>query len=148
MYFLFPFLSVEPVMPLSSGVSLNIPVLSMLRAPPPPTPPPFSCREVQQLRPDVRASPHISFAVKAYSALNSNNYVRFFRLVKTASFLNACILHRYFNQIRARALQIILRSHTAGQKKVGVSVGFWCVYSWINVCVSVGNCMCELCVCL
>ena len=147
-YFLFPFLSVEPMMPLSFSVSLNIPVLSMLRAPPPPPPPPFSCREVQQLRPDVRASPHISFAVKAYSALNSNNYVRFFRLVKTASFLNACILHRYFNQIRARALQIILRSHTAGQKKVGVSVGFWCVYSWINVCVSVGNCMCELCVCL
>ena len=23
-----------------------------------------------------------------------------------------------------------------------------CVCSWINVCVSVGNCMCELCVCL
>ena len=108
----------------------------------------LSCREVQQLRPDVRASPHISFAVKAYSALNSNNYVRFFRLVKTASFLNACILHRYFNQIRARALQIILRSHTSGQKKVAVSVGFGCVCSWMNVCVSVGNCMCKLCVCL
>ena len=79
------------------------------------------------MRPNVRGSPEIGFAVKAYSALNSNNYVRFFRLVKSASFLNACILHRYFNQIRARALQIILRSHTAGQKKVGVSVSFWCV---------------------
>ncbi|XP_070193610.1 germinal-center associated nuclear protein-like isoform X2 [Littorina saxatilis] len=76
-------------------------------------------REVQQLRPQVRDSPEISFSVKMYSALNSNNYVRFFRVVKTASFLNACILHRYFNQIRGRALQVILRSYTAGAKKVG-----------------------------
>ncbi|KAL8566161.1 hypothetical protein ACOMHN_041316 [Nucella lapillus] len=76
-------------------------------------------REVQQFRSEVRSSAEIGFAVKAYSALYSNNYVRFFRLVRSASFLNACILHRYFNQIRARALQIILKSHTAGQKKVG-----------------------------
>jgi hypothetical protein len=63
----------------------------------------------------------IGFAVKAYSALNSNNYVRFFRLLRSASFLNACVLHRYFNQVRARALQIIQQAHTPGNKKVPVS---------------------------
>nr|KAG5708418.1 hypothetical protein BaRGS_026145 [Batillaria attramentaria] len=74
-------------------------------------------REVQQLRPDVRSSPEIDFAVKAYSALNSNNYVRFFRLLERASFLNACVLHRYFNQMRARALQILLRAYTKGPRQ-------------------------------
>lgn len=74
-------------------------------------------RQIQQLRPSVRNSPEIEFAVKAYSALNSNNYVRFFRLVKSASFLNACILHRYFNQVRARALQIILTAHSIGPRQ-------------------------------
>ena len=109
---------------------------------------PSSNREVQQLRPDVRGSLEIGFAVKAFSALNANNYVRFFRLVKSASFLNACILHRYFNQIRARALQIILRSHTAGQKQVTVSV----VWVWVCVCVVCVHmhvsvrCVCVVCV--
>lgn len=74
-------------------------------------------REVQQLRADVRSSRDIDFAVKAYSALNSNNYVRFFRLVRNASFLHACILHRYFNQMRARALQVMLRAHTKGPRQ-------------------------------
>ncbi|XP_055883267.1 germinal-center associated nuclear protein-like isoform X1 [Biomphalaria glabrata] len=67
-------------------------------------------REIQQLRPEVRDSEPIHFAVKAYNAVNSNNYVRFFRLIKGTSFLNACILHRYFNQIRVKALIIIMKA--------------------------------------
>ncbi|CAL1527063.1 unnamed protein product [Lymnaea stagnalis] len=67
-------------------------------------------REIQQLRPEIRDSPQISFAVKAYNALNSNNYVRFFRLFQEASFLNGCVLHRYFNQIRSKALLIIMKA--------------------------------------
>ncbi|XP_050414812.1 germinal-center associated nuclear protein isoform X2 [Patella vulgata] len=61
-------------------------------------------REVQELRDVVRQSPEIRWALKIYSALNSNNYVRFFRLVKQASFLNACIVHRYFTQVRRKGL--------------------------------------------
>lgn len=72
-------------------------------------------REVQQLRPEVRQSPEIAFAVSIYSALNDKNYIRFFRLVKQTNFLNACILHRYFNQIRYEALKIILRSYCPKQ---------------------------------
>ncbi|GFR69715.1 MCM3 minichromosome maintenance deficient 3associated protein [Elysia marginata] len=73
-------------------------------------------REVQQLRPEIRESAHIYFALKAYHALNSSNYVRFFRLIKDATFLNACILHRYFNQIRGQALRIIMKAHRATGK--------------------------------
>ncbi|KAK6177359.1 hypothetical protein SNE40_015477 [Patella caerulea] len=61
-------------------------------------------REVQELRDVVRQSPEIRWALKIYSALNSNNYVRFFRLVQQASFLNACIVHRYFTQVRRKGL--------------------------------------------
>ncbi|KAK3103652.1 hypothetical protein FSP39_020765 [Pinctada imbricata] len=71
-------------------------------------------RQTQQLRPAVRGTPCINFALQVYSALNSNNYVRFFRLVKQGSFLCACIMHRYFTQVRLRALNIMLRSYRKG----------------------------------
>ncbi|XP_067683402.1 germinal-center associated nuclear protein-like [Haliotis asinina] len=67
-------------------------------------------REVQTLRSEVRTSKEIKFVIKVYTALNSNNYVRFFRLVKESSFLNACIIHRYFTQVRSRALQTMIKA--------------------------------------
>lgn len=51
-------------------------------------------RETQQLRPDVRNTTYINYALQVYAALNSNNFVRFFRLVRGGSFLCACIMHR------------------------------------------------------
>ncbi|RUS74574.1 hypothetical protein EGW08_017655, partial [Elysia chlorotica] len=81
-------------------------------------------REVQQLRPEIRESAHIYFALQAYHALNSSNYVRFFRLIRDATFLNACILHRYFNQIRGQALRIIMKAHKAtGKNRVMYPTG-------------------------
>ncbi|XP_048239016.1 germinal-center associated nuclear protein-like isoform X4 [Haliotis rufescens] len=67
-------------------------------------------REVQTLRSEVRNSWEIKFVIKVYTALNSNNYVRFFRLVKESSFLNACIIHRYFTQVRSLALQTMIKA--------------------------------------
>jgi len=63
-------------------------------------------REVQQFRPEVRNSPEVRFAVQAFAALNSNNFVRFFKLVQAASYLNACLLHCYFNQVRKRQMDV------------------------------------------
>jgi len=74
-------------------------------------------REVQQLHAEVRESDQVKFAVHIYTALNSCNYVKFFKLVHTATFLNICILHRYFNQMRACCLQrlraYVMPGHTA-----------------------------------
>jgi len=74
-------------------------------------------REVQQLRAEVRESDQVKFAVLVYTALNSHNYVKFFKLVHAATFLNVCILHRYFNQMRACCLQrlraYVMPGHTA-----------------------------------
>ncbi|KAJ8301861.1 hypothetical protein KUTeg_020848 [Tegillarca granosa] len=71
-------------------------------------------RETQGLRREVRNTPYINFALQVYSNLNSNNYVRFFRLVKNGSFLHACIMHRYFTQVRSKALVSLLKSYRKG----------------------------------
>lgn len=55
--------------------------------------------DVQQFRDEVRNSPEVKLAVQAFTAVNSNNFVRFFKLVKGASYLASCLLHRYFNQV-------------------------------------------------
>ncbi|KAL3853116.1 hypothetical protein ACJMK2_016691 [Sinanodonta woodiana] len=73
-------------------------------------------REVQQLRPEIRNTHEIDFALKVYSALNSSNYVRFFKLVKDGSFMNACIMHRYFTQVRSRALITMMKSYSMSSK--------------------------------
>ncbi|KAJ8247072.1 hypothetical protein GJAV_G00258440 [Gymnothorax javanicus] len=73
-------------------------------------------REVQQFRPEVRNSPEVHFAVQAFAALNNNNFVRFFRLVRAASYLSGCILHRYFNQVRRDALRALNVAYTVAQR--------------------------------
>ncbi|XP_056884180.1 germinal-center associated nuclear protein isoform X1 [Takifugu flavidus] len=73
-------------------------------------------REVQQFREEVRNSPEVKLAVQAFAAVNSNNFVRFFKLVKRASYLVSCLLHRYFNQVRAKALQTLNLAHTVGPR--------------------------------
>ncbi|KAM8856581.1 germinal-center associated nuclear protein [Spinachia spinachia] len=72
-------------------------------------------RDVQQFRDEVRNSPEVKLAVQAFTAVNSNNFVRFFKLVKGASYLASCLLHRYFNQVRAKALSILNIAHTTGR---------------------------------
>ncbi|XP_065092452.1 protein xmas [Ochlerotatus camptorhynchus] len=68
--------------------------------------------EVKQLAGDIMHSQEIRFALQVYFALESNNYARFFRLVRQTTYMNACILLRYFNQIRTRALETMLRAYT------------------------------------
>ncbi|KAM9009725.1 germinal-center associated nuclear protein [Ara ararauna] len=77
-------------------------------------------REVQQFHPEVRNSPEVRFAVQAFAALNSNNFVRFFKLVQAASYLNACLLHCYFNQIRKDALKSLNVAYTVSTQRCTV----------------------------
>ncbi|XP_012665735.1 germinal-center associated nuclear protein [Otolemur garnettii] len=74
-------------------------------------------REVQQFHPTVRNSSEVKFAVQAFAALNSNNFVRFFKLVQSASYLNACLLHCYFNQIRKDALRALNVAYTVSTQR-------------------------------
>lgn len=67
-------------------------------------------RQVQKLPACVRWSAEVKRAVAAFAALNSNNYVRFFRVAAQAPYLAACLLHRYFGQVRLRAFQTFLKA--------------------------------------
>lgn len=68
--------------------------------------------EVKQLPDDILRSPEIQFAIKVYLAIESHNYVRFFSLVRSTTYMNACILLRYFTQVRVKALKIMFKAYT------------------------------------
>lgn len=67
--------------------------------------------EVKQLREEILQSPEIQFAIKVYLALESNNYVKFFSLVRTTTYMNACILLRYFTQVRNKAIRTMFKAY-------------------------------------
>ncbi|CAB3220695.1 unnamed protein product [Arctia plantaginis] len=68
--------------------------------------------EIKQLPEAIQKSAPIAFAINVFNALDNNNYVRFFRLIKhEATYLQACILLRYFNDVRARALARIVKAY-------------------------------------
>ncbi|KAB0793365.1 hypothetical protein PPYR_12985 [Photinus pyralis] len=68
--------------------------------------------EVQQLKLNIQKSPEVKFALEVYSALDKNNFVKFFKLVRSTNYLNACILLRYFIQVRGTALSTILKCYS------------------------------------
>ncbi|CAH2048665.1 unnamed protein product, partial [Iphiclides podalirius] len=68
--------------------------------------------EIKQLPKEIQKSPSITFAIQVFTALDNNNYVKFFRLInEKATYLQACILLRYFNDVRARALARIVKAY-------------------------------------
>lgn len=67
--------------------------------------------DLQQLPKSVQNSSEIQFAINIYFALDSNNYYKFFKLVRETTYLNACILLRYFNQVRLKAFSIMLKAY-------------------------------------
>lgn len=67
-------------------------------------------REAMTFRDEVQKSAEVQFAMAVFHALNSNNAVRFFRLVRNAKYLSACLLHRYFTQVRSKAAQTLNHS--------------------------------------
>lgn len=79
--------------------------------------------EVNQLRDDIKQSPEIQFAIKIYLAFESNNYVRFFQLVRSTTYMNACILLRYFTQVRVKALEIMFKAYVPRSEAI-MSIGY------------------------
>lgn len=59
----------------------------------------------------IRRSAEVKFAIDVYLAMANSNYVRFFNLVRSTSYMNACVLLRYFTQMRNLALQIIVKTY-------------------------------------
>lgn len=67
--------------------------------------------EMKDLPDWVKKSPEVKFAIQVYSALSDNNYVIFFNLVRKTTFLNACILMRYFQQVRLKGMETMIKAY-------------------------------------
>lgn len=73
---------------------------------------------MQQLKRKIQSSPEVKFALAVYSALDKNNYVKFFKLVNSTTYLNACLLMRYFVQVRATALKYLVKCYAPRATKI------------------------------
>lgn len=69
-------------------------------------------RGISRLRKSVRDSEAIKFAAKVHAAYSNSNYVRFFNLLRQATFLDACVMHRYFGQMRFHAFRLLRKAFT------------------------------------
>lgn len=70
-----------------------------------------------QLRGEIRDSREVRNALKFVNALNSRNYVRFFKLARlNQDYLQSCLLQRYFTQIRSQAFQIMVQAYGPPKK--------------------------------
>lgn len=68
--------------------------------------------EIKRLEKDILNSQEVRFALDVYFAVALNNYVKFFNLVRESTYMNACILLKYFTQIRLKAIFTIMRAYT------------------------------------
>ncbi|KAK4324325.1 hypothetical protein Pmani_005040 [Petrolisthes manimaculis] len=67
--------------------------------------------QYSKFREDVQKSCSVQFALKVILAVMFNNYSKFFKLVRQASYLQGCLLHRYFRQIRVRGLDTMIKAY-------------------------------------
>ena len=65
---------------------------------------------LQTLPSHVLQSSEVRFVVAVWGALRTANYSKFFKLLKKASLLQACLMHRYVGEVRLAAMRKILRA--------------------------------------
>lgn len=80
--------------------------------------------EYQQYSLEIQLSSEVQFAIQAYMAFKNNMYSKFFSLVKKGSYLTSCLLQRYFNEVRTKALKTMLKAYCLPGKTVGLSSSF------------------------
>ncbi|XP_064083677.1 germinal-center associated nuclear protein-like [Macrobrachium nipponense] len=72
--------------------------------------------QYSQYRDEVQKSSDVKFALKVFLALKSNNFVKFFKLIRSGTYLQGCILHRYFPQVRSKALDIFVKAYVISKR--------------------------------
>jgi len=74
-------------------------------------------RSISRIKPAVRNSEPVKFALRVHQAFTSNNFVKFFNLMKETTLLNACIMHRYFAMMRSAAFQLLRKAFTSANQR-------------------------------
>ena len=55
-------------------------------------------------------STYVQFSWQVFIAYHTHNYIQFFSLLKSASYLQACLMYKLINSVRAKALQVIAKA--------------------------------------
>ncbi len=58
----------------------------------------------------------VAEAIDIFLAFKLKLYTKFFKLVKRTSYLNACILQRYFDVVRTQLLNVLVSSYSSGSQ--------------------------------
>ncbi|XP_054724688.1 uncharacterized protein LOC129234667 [Uloborus diversus] len=69
-------------------------------------------RLIKDIRKEILKSPLVKSAFQAALAFKSQNFVKFFNIFAKATYLSSCIMHRYVNQAREQALQVMVRAYS------------------------------------
>jgi SAC3/GANP family/MCM3AP domain of GANP len=80
--------------------------------------------EIKQLPSAIFKAAPVRFALDVYFAVQNNNYIKFFRLLRDTTYMNACILLRYFNQVRCKALEVIVKAF-ASRMPVNFTISYF-----------------------
>ncbi|KAI7726661.1 hypothetical protein M8C21_029971 [Ambrosia artemisiifolia] len=75
--------------------------------------------DLAKMTPGIRQTAEVLFARNVARACRSGNFIAFFRLVRKASYLQACLMHAHFGKLRTQALAAL---HSGLQNNQGIPV--------------------------
>ncbi|KAL8216377.1 hypothetical protein R6Q57_023214 [Mikania cordata] len=84
--------------------------------------------DLAKMMPGIRQAPQLLFARNVARACRSGNFIAFFRLVRKASYLQACLMHAHFSKLRTQALAAL---HSGLQNNQGIPVAQ--VAKWLGM---------------
>ncbi|KAL8105219.1 SAC3 family protein B [Apium graveolens] len=84
--------------------------------------------DLAKMTPEVRQAPDVLFARDVARSCRIGNYIAFFRLLRKASYLQACLMHAHFAKLRTQALASL---HSGLQNNQGIPVAH--VAQWLGM---------------
>ncbi|KAJ9536862.1 hypothetical protein OSB04_029595 [Centaurea solstitialis] len=84
--------------------------------------------DLAKMTPGIRQAPEVLFARNVARACRTGNYIAFFRLVRKAGYLQACLMHAHFGKLRTQALASL---HSGLQNNQGIPVTL--VAKWLGM---------------
>ena len=73
---------------------------------------------IRRLPRSILSSKYMQFALDAYSARQSSNSAKFFRLLQECSYLQACLLFPFVGQMRYTHVEVICRALRPGRQEI------------------------------
>lgn len=67
-------------------------------------------RYLLQIPESILSTPEMKFAIAVWTSIRTNNFCDYFRLLKRANLLQACLMHRYLKELRFDAIKAISKS--------------------------------------